>query len=208
MSLNDLTLKEFSDRLNSKEPVPGGGGAAALTGALAASLAGMVGHLTAGKKKYAAYEEDIQRILKEVTGIEAELLSLIDEDADNFLPLSRAYSLPKDTPEEKQHREETLRACCLEALKAPEKMMFLCHKLAPLLEEVTEKGSVLAISDAGCSAALLDGAYRAAWLNVAVNLKSLKDDTFSTEIRKVLLPVMEEDLERCRKVYETVFNKL
>ena len=99
-SISEKKCTEFVEALYSKAAVPGGGGAAALVGAVGTALAGMVGNLTTGKKKYAEFEEDIQRILKEAQALQDRLLAMIDEDAENFLPLSKAYGLPKETEEE------------------------------------------------------------------------------------------------------------
>ena len=87
---------EFTEKLASADPVPGGGGAAAMGGALAASLCSMAAVLSVEKKSCAANKDEIQKILDEVTGLRLELLSLIDADAEGFEPLARAYSMPKD----------------------------------------------------------------------------------------------------------------
>ena len=95
MKMIDKTVTAFTEELASPAPVPGGGGAAAAAGALAAALGSMVASLTTGKKKYAAYEEDIQRILKDTDRLRREFLALADADAEGFRPLSEAYRLPK-----------------------------------------------------------------------------------------------------------------
>jgi len=102
----DKDFNVFLDELASSAPVPGGGGASAACGALAAALASMVANLTTGKKKYAQYEDDIQRILREAEAKRKELVSLADADAEAFAPLAKAYSLPKSTEEELAYCEE------------------------------------------------------------------------------------------------------
>ena len=101
MSFYKNTCEDFTNKVFSKDPAPGGGGVAALAGALGIALGGMVCNLTAGKKKYAMYEEDIQRIIKEAEALKVRFLKMMDEDAENFVPLSQAYSLPAGTDEEK-----------------------------------------------------------------------------------------------------------
>ena len=80
MGIADKKCTEFVEVLYSKSAVPGGGGAAALVGAIGTALAGMVGNLTTGKKKYAEYEEDIQRILGEAQALQDQLMAMIDQD--------------------------------------------------------------------------------------------------------------------------------
>ena len=97
MKISEKTCVEFVNLLASKSAVPGGGGAAALVGAIGMALGSMVCNLTIGKKKYAEYEDSVKEILVKAGEIEEKLLSMIDEDANNFLPLSKAYGLPTST---------------------------------------------------------------------------------------------------------------
>ena len=108
MKISEKTCVEFVNLLASKSAVPGGGGAAALVGAIGMALGSMVCNLTIGKKKYAEYEDSVKEILVKAGEIEEKLLSMIDEDANNFLPLSKAYGLPTSTEEEKKIKEETM----------------------------------------------------------------------------------------------------
>ena len=89
-SFSQFSCADFAQALASKTSVPGGGGAAAMAGALSAALCSMAGNFTAGKKKYAAYEADIQRILTEAEALRQCLLTLVDADADGFEPLAKA----------------------------------------------------------------------------------------------------------------------
>lgn len=88
----------------SKAPVPGGGGASAIGGALAAALGQMVANLTVGKKKYADVEDRMQELLVKLQAMQEEFLNLADQDAKVFAPLAAAYSLPASTEEEKQEK--------------------------------------------------------------------------------------------------------
>ena len=106
--IREKRITEFMTELGSKTPVPGGGGAAALAGAAGASLGAMVGSLTAGKKKYADVEEDIQALMKEALALKDRLLFLIDGDAEGFQPLSEAYSLPAETEADKEEKGRRL----------------------------------------------------------------------------------------------------
>ncbi|MEG0035475.1 MAG: cyclodeaminase/cyclohydrolase family protein, partial [Oscillospiraceae bacterium] len=112
MTFSEQTVSNFAEVLASNAPVPGGGGASALVGAVGAALASMVSNLTSGKKKYAEYEGDIQRILAEATELREALLHQIDEDAACFEPLSRAYGIPKDDPQRAEIMENALHLAC------------------------------------------------------------------------------------------------
>lgn len=184
--LMDLSCSEFARVLAAKEPVPGGGGAAALVGALAAALCSMVGNFTVGKKTYAEVENDIQRMLGEAERIRERFLELSEEDAQAFVPLSRAYALPKEDPERDAILEEATKAAC----KAPFEMMQECARVIDLLEEMGQKGSKMLLSDVVCGAVLARSALEAASMNVFVNTKSLQDRDYArqleTECRKLL----------------------
>ena len=204
MALRETACTEFVAQLSSKAPVPGGGGVAALAGALGTALGGMVCSLTTGKKKYAEYEEDIQRILARTGELQDRLLKLIDEDAENFYPLSQAYGLPKDTEEQKKAKEETLQKCFKVAIQGPADIMRVCHEAVILEEELADKGSKLAISDVGCGVLLLKAAMQSAWLNVIVNLNCITDAAYCETLRTELVPMMEKDCAVCDAVYQKV----
>ena len=174
----DGSCTAFADALAAKVSVPGGGGAAAYVGALAVALGSMVGNFTTGKKKYAEYEEDVQRMLREGEVLRARLLALVDEDAAAFYPLSEAYGIPK----EDSTRAERLEAATKAALAAPLEMMRCVARTVELLEEMNVKGSRMLISDVGCGATLAAAALRAASLNVFINTKSLVDREFATQV--------------------------
>lgn len=167
--LANLSCAEFAEALASRQPVPGGGGAAAYAGALGAALASMVGNFTAGKKRYARYEDDIRHMLEAAEAIRQRLIALVDEDAEAFSPLSRAYGIPREDPRRAEVLEETTRA----AIVAPVEMMHQCCEAIELLEELCEKGSRMLLSDVGCGALLCRAALEAASLNVFVNTKVL-----------------------------------
>ena len=176
--MTGLRLTEFADALASKAPVPGGGGASALAGALASALASMVCALTFGKKKYAPYEEDLRRISRRAGELREELLALIDADAAAFEPLSRAYAIPKDAPE----RAEVMEAALCAASRPPMDMAEKCGEALTLLHELSEKGSAIAVSDVGVGAQLARAALLSAGLNVRINAKSMTDRAHAREL--------------------------
>lgn len=202
------SCEKFADELNSSAPVPGGGSVAALVGSLGAALAGMVGALTTGKKKYAEYEDDIQRILKEAKSLQDELMSQIDRDAENFLPLSKCYGLPRSTDEERAIREQKMQAALKRAVSAPIDIVKIAYKALKLQEELTEKGSKLAVSDVGCGALCLKASMQMAWLNVIINLKSIHDEDYVQSVRDELEPIMQDGEALADRIYAEVEDQL
>ena len=176
----DKSCTEFAAVLAAKQSVPGGGGAAAYAGALAVALCSMVGNFTTGKKKYAEYEDDVQRMLAEGEEVRARLLELVEEDAAAFFPLSQAYGIPKEDPT----RAEVLEKCTKDALAGPLEMMRQIARAIELLEEMNVKGSRMLISDVGCGAAIAAAAMQAASLNVFINTKSLADRDFAVSVEE------------------------
>ena len=137
----DYSCKDFITVLSGKSPVPGGGGAAALAGAIGIALGNMVGSLTVGKKTYAAVEEDIIQCKKKADEITARLLDLVEKDAEAFEPLSAAYGMPKSTPEEIEKKAEVMEAALVGACEVPLEIMRTCAEAIDLIETFAEKGS-------------------------------------------------------------------
>ena len=208
MNYAELTCTKFVDETFSKAPVPGGGGVASLVGALGVALGGMVCNLTTGKKKYGQYEEDIQRIMKEAEELKTTMMGMIDQDAQNFLPLSKAYGLPTSTDEEKKYKEETMQAALKVAIQVPVDIVKVSYKAIKLHEELVNKGSKLAISDVGCGVLCLKGAMMSGWLNVVINLSSITDEAYVAQLKGELVPMLEEGQKICDDVYEKVLNIL
>ena len=180
--MTDSSCEEFVLALASSAPVPGGGGASALIGAIGMALGDMVGSLTLGKKKYADVQTDIERLKKQAGEIERELLKLIERDAEVFEPLSRAYGLPKETPEEQAHKAEVMEAALKEACAVPLSIMERCCEAIELISEFAQKGTAIAISDAGCGAACCRAALTSASMNVFINTKAMTDRAYAEEI--------------------------
>ena len=196
----DMSCVGFSEILASREPVPGGGGAAALVGALGVALCSMVGNLTVGRKKYAEYENDLKAILVEAEGIRKKLLELIDEDAKAFDPLAKAYSIPKDDPQRQEIMEKVLSDAC----GAPLKMMECCCRAIELLEEMLEKGSVTLVSDVGCGALFSKAALSGASLNIFINTASLSDREKAKQIDAEADAMLKKYLPRAEAVAKEV----
>ncbi len=165
------SCREFIEVLASNAPVPGGGGAAALVGAIGTALGNMVGSLTVGKKKYAAVEAEIIALKAKCDDLQKQLLDQVPADAEGFEPLAKAYGIPKDDP----NRDKVLEEATIVACRVPMKIMSLCCEAIEAIAVFAEKGSRLAVSDAGCGAVCCKAALQAASLNVFINTKSLKN---------------------------------
>ena len=199
-----LSLATFVERLAEKRAVPGGGGAAALAGALAASLASMVGNYTLGKRAYAAHEERVRDLVDEARGLSANLLALVQADADAFLPLSRAYGISRDDP----RRQELLEEATKGAIAAPLDMMRSVCRTIEVLEEMGEKGSVMLVSDVGVGALMARSALEAAAMNVFVNTKSLKDRAYAADIEQECERMLDEYVGRAAELSASVMDRI
>ena len=171
MKMIDHTVTSFTEILASSAPVPGGGGASSLVGAIGIGLGDMVGELTVGKKKYADVEEDVKALMVRAQALRVKFLDLVDGDAEAFAPLARAYGIPKDDPDRARIMEEALRTAC----GVPLEIMRACGEAIDIIAEFADKGSRLAVSDAGCGAILCKAAMQAASLNIYINTRSMQD---------------------------------
>lgn len=178
------TCAEFVQVLASKEPVPGGGGASALVGAIGMALGNMVGSLTVGKKKYADVQEDILALKAKADAVQDELLRLVAKDAEVFEPLSRAYGMPKETPEQQAEKDRVMEKALRECCAVPLTIMDVCCKAIELHKEFGAKGTAIAISDVGCGVICCKAALQAASLNVFINTKSMKDRAYAEDVEK------------------------
>lgn len=204
MNTAEQSCGAFLDALASKAPVPGGGGAAALVGALGAALCSMVGNLTVGRKKYAAYEEDLKRMLADGETVRSKLLALVDADAENFAPLAKAYSIPKDDPT----RAEVLEKVTVAACDAPMEMMRWTCKAVDLLAEMLDKGSVTLVSDVGCGALCCEAALESASMNVFVNTKTLQDREVAGKLESEADEMLRVYGVKARQVADEVTRRL
>ena len=177
----DMTLescRKFVEVLASNAPAPGGGGAAALVGAIGTALGNMVGSLTVGKKKYAEVEEEIIALKAKCDALQTELLDQVLADDEGFVPLAKAYGIPKEDP----NRDAILEEATITACAVPMHIMELCCEAIDYIKVFAEKGSRLAVSDAGCGAVCCKAALQAASLNIFINTKSLKNREVAEEM--------------------------
>ena len=204
MKMIDKTVTVFTEELASPAPVPGGGGASALVGAIGVALGDMVGELTVGKKKYSDVEEDLKALIVNAQELRRRFLELIDGDAEAFAPLAKAYGIPKDDPTRDEVMENALKVAC----GVPMDIMRACGEALDLIEEFAAKGSKLAISDAGCGAVLCKAAMQAASLNVFINTKSMKDRACAEALEKEANELLDKYTAMGDEIFGTVLGKI
>ena len=203
MNTAEQTCGGFLDALASKAPVPGGGGASALVGALGAALCTKVGNYTVGKKKYAAVEADVRVLMEKAEDLRRRLLALVDQDAAAFEPLSKAYSIPKDDPQ----RDAVLEHCLRDAAAAPMEILRLSCEVIGLHKEMLEKGSLLMLSDVGTGVIFCRSALYGAWLNVKVNTKSIADQAFARAMNQEADDLVSQYGNVADQVYQSVMRR-
>ena len=208
MGFSTVPCNEFVEVLASKAPVPGGGGASALVGAIGTALGNMVGSLTVGKKKYADVEEEMYELKGKADALQKELLHLIERDAEVFEPLSKAYGMPRNTEEEKAEKARVMEIVLKDACSVPMEIMERCCEAIDLIEVFAEKGSTLAISDAGVGATFCKAALEGASLNVFINTKSMKNREYADELNKKSDEMLSVYTKKAEEIYQSVAARL
>ena len=199
----DMTLescRKFVEVLASSAPAPGGGGAAALVGAIGTALGNMVGSLTVGKKKYADVEAEIIALKEKCDALQTELLDQVEADDKGFVPLAKAYGIPKDDP----NRDAILEEATITACAVPMHIMELCCQALECVAVFAAKGSRLAVSDAGCAAVCCKAGLQAASLNVFINTKSLKNRTVAEEMNAKANGMLEKYCALADEIFASV----
>ena len=208
MKITDNSCAEFVRVLATKAPVPGGGGASALCGAIGTALGNMVGSLTVGKKRYAAVEPEIKAMQAKCDALQSELLALVEKDAEAFAPLAAAYGLPKDTPEQAAEKDLVMEAALKAACEVPLAIMQRCCEAVELMEGFAAKGSKIAVSDAGVGAALCRAALEGASLNVFINTKAMKDRAAAAAFDAKANALLGEFVPRAQATFDAVSAQL
>lgn len=186
MGFTQLTLENFLDQLASATPAPGGGTAAALSGAIGASLVAMVTALTVGKKGYEGVQAELAGIREQANTIRANLSALMDADSKSYERVVEVLKLARDTEEQRATREKALQDALKLASRIPFQIASECERLLGLARGVAEHGIKSASSDVGVGALLADAGMRGAILNIEINLKAIHDETFVREMREAV----------------------
>lgn len=202
--LADKTLKKFLEETASNSPVPGGGSVAALSAGLAAALTEMVANLTIGKKGYEGLEEEMEGIVKEVSGYRQRFIEDIDRDSDSFNEVMEAFKLPKGTEEEKEIRKNSIETAMKNAAFVPLEVAKRALNVMSFAEKVIEKGNKNAVTDGAVAAMMARTAVLSALYNVKINLGSIKDAEFVERVGKEV----ERIEEKAWKVEKDLLEKV
>jgi formiminotetrahydrofolate cyclodeaminase len=208
MSAKTETIGKFLDELASDAPTPGGGGAAALSGAMGAALVSMVCNLTIGKKNYEAVSEDLKKTLARAEALREELTKGIDEDVVAFNTLMGAYGLPRATDEDKAKRSAAIQEALKTATLAPLATCKVCYEVIVLSREAADKGNLNVISDAGVAVLAANAGLRSCALNVFINAKSIKDRDFAEKQLAEVNALLARASAETEAVYEVVKGKI
>lgn len=206
--IKDMTIQDFLDGLASKTSTPGGGGAAAVSGAMGAALISMVANFTIGKKGYEDVEEQCKEILEKSEQLRADLTDAINDDVTVFNRVMASYGMPKDTDEEKAARSTEIQAALKEATDVPLQCAKLCREVVNLSQPVSEIGNNNVISDAGVAVLAGYAGLRSAALNVYINIGGIKDEEFVADRRQKLEALLDEMDVLKEGIYELVKSKL
>ncbi len=208
MGMSSNSIDSFIEELSSKAAVPGGGGACGLVAAVGMSLGNMVMALTNGKKKYAKYQEEVEETIKRASILTKDLLECMDKDAKAFEPLSKAYSLPKETREEIEYRDKVMEEALLAAAKAPLEMMELILDAMKMIDRIAQIGSRLALSDAGVGISMCNSAMEGASLNVYINTKLMKNTKEAKALELRADELREQASEISTKTFDYVLKEI
>jgi len=204
----EKTCFDFMAELSSGAPVPGGGGASAYAGALGVALGCMVANLTTGRKRYAAFEDDIREILADSEQLCGELSELVKKDGDVFEPLAAAYKLPAGTDEEKELKAQIMEKALLDASLVPLEIMEKAYEGLLLHESLVVKGNRMAISDVGVGAQMLKAAILGAVMNIMINTMSMRDRTKADELYTKARGIVIEGTALADRIYKAVEEAL
>jgi len=210
--LVEMTVKGFINEVDSNSPAPGGGSVSALASSLGAALAGMVGHLTVGKKKFKALDEETQNqfnaSFEKLVTLKEEFVVLVDKDTESFNLFMEAMALPKSTDEEKAARKKAMEAGTLEAIKVPYRIAEASLEALRELEVIVKNGNKNAASDVGVGALLLHSGLEGAILNVKINLPGLSDEAVVNDFKEKVASLKAKALKIKESVIEQVEAKL
>jgi len=203
-----LKVNSFTEILASDAPAPGGGSAAALEGALGAALTAMVCRLTADKKQYVQHRGEILEIQSRAEELRERFVDVMDRDTEAFMLVSAAFAMPKATDEEKQARSAAIQAGLVKCTETPFEMMELACQTLELTAALPGRFNESAASDLGVSALSLRAGIQGAWLNVLINVGSLKDRELAESFRTRGEALLAKALPLADQVYQSVLGLL
>ncbi len=200
--LKDLTIESFAEITASDAPAPGGGSVSAMAASIGAALAEMVANLTIGKAKYAEVEEEMKALSAEAAVLRKELILAIQKDTESFNLYMDALSMPKDTDEQKAARKEAMQNGLKEAAKVPLSVAGTAIKIFPIAEAVVARGNSNAVTDGLVGTMMTRTGILGALLNVKINLGSIKDEAFVSDMTKKVKELEEQAIAWEKKILE------
>ncbi len=206
--MQSVPLQQFLDDLASAAPTPGGGGAAAIMGAMGAALVSMVANLTIGKKGYEGVEAEMKAQLAVSEALRARLTAMVADDVAAFNQLMGAYRLPKDTDDQKTLRSAAIQEGLKQATRVPLACVKLCVEAIQVAQRSAEHGNLNVISDTGAGVLALQAAMRSAALNVYINTPSIKDPFFVASVSQELEALLAGNLPLTEAVYAKVRSRM
>ena len=208
MEFAKQSIEEIKHDLNSTKPMPGGGSAAAVCGAMAAALAGMSAHMTAGKKKFAAVEGQMQEIITATAVLQEEMLAMAQEDADMYSLVLQAYKLPKNTEAEAAQRAMAIEEASKTAVIASLKVTGACVRIMKLAYTTVVEGNQMMVTDGSASVLLARACQQVAAYNVRINLGGVKDRAVAAEAERLLSSHLAEGEKMEANVLQEVEQRL
>ena len=180
----------------------------ALAAALGTTMASMAANFTTGKKKFAEVEPQVKELRAKLGRARARLLEEMQRDTEAYAGVGTAYGMPRGTDDEKAARKEAIQAALKEAMTPPLEVMRSSLAALRATRGLLDVANPNLITDVGVAAILLEAAARGAYLNVAINLKSIKDEELVEKTRAEVAGALEEARRLEREVAEGVEAKV
>ncbi len=206
--LINLTLKDFVIETASESPAPGGGSVSATMGAMGVALGTMVANLSSHKPGWDDRWEEFSNWAEKGKQYYNELLKLIDEDTIAFNKIMEAFSLPKNTEEEKIIRNNEIQKATKYAIEVPFKVMKLSYESMEIMKAMAEIGNPNSVSDAGVGAIAALACVMGAYLNVKINCAGLEDKNFVKQVLEEGLIIQNNAIELEKDILESCNNKI
>ncbi|GAB4199897.1 MAG: hypothetical protein Fur0023_02690 [Bacteroidia bacterium] len=206
--LVNKTVSDFVNVTASESPAPGGGSVSALCGALGSALGAMVANLSANKKGWEEQTEYFSNYAEQLQQAKQQLLELIDKDTQAFNEVMKAFSLPKNTEEEKNIRKKAIEEATFQAMMIPYHTMQIAQSCMDILQIMAEKGNPNSVTDAGVGALCIRTAVLGAAMNVKINAQTILHIDKVQEMLKEIENIEKEIIEKENKIREEVNNKI
>lgn len=208
MNLKEMTIEQFSEILASGVPTPGGGSAAAMQGAIGASLTHMVAALTIGKKKYAVNEPLMVELLQETERLRKALIDAIERDAKAFDMVGAVFAMPKYTGEEIAIRKAAMQKALISGTQVPFEVMTLSMETLELMQKAVGRSNTNALSDLGVAALSMKAAVQGAWLNILINISEIADESVFHKYRTEGEAILNRAVSLAEAIYEEIISSI